>query len=138
MATTASADTARVVLEGSREGFVTVSVPKSNYRIEFVDASKGQSHPVEGRPFSAIVHAKALKMHRAKGGGTFIEPVEGHPRIVQGRVIATDVVRNMVLVHAAIPMWIAVPQGQAASEFATGDLLNFYVDSGATLRPQTH
>jgi hypothetical protein len=28
-----------------------------------------------------------------------------------------------------------VPQGQAASEFATGDLLNFYVQSGSTVEP---
>ncbi|MSR28739.1 MAG: hypothetical protein EXS03_04080 [Phycisphaerales bacterium] len=127
-------DAARVVLESACDGRVVVSVPKSHYRIDFVDDSKGVCARREiGRPFNAIIHASALKMHRASGGGTFIEPVDGHPRIVQGRILATDATRNKTLVHAVVPIWISVPQGQAAADFTTGELVNFYVESGASI-----
>ena len=140
MSQIAPIDAARLVVEEVRPGSVTVSVPRTNYRIDFVDGSRGgasggRAFPAAGNHVTAIIHAQGLKMHRPQGGGTFIEPVQGTPRIVQGRVLATDTVRNAVLVHAAAPIWIAVPAGQAAADFGTGDLLHCYVDSGATATP---
>ena len=49
--------------------------------------------------------------------------------------IATDIERNRVLADVVVPMWLEVAPGQAASDFATGQLLNFYVQSGATFTP---
>jgi hypothetical protein len=130
----AVSDIARVSIEGVCENRVTVGVARTNYRIDLVDASRGAaSKATPGRPINSIIRARALKMHRSTAGGTFIEPVEGSPRIVQGRILATDTARNEALVHAVVPMWIEVPAGQCASDFATGDLVNFYVESGATL-----
>jgi hypothetical protein len=89
---------------------------------------QSQSNPYQ----KYVVHARALKMNRATGGGVYIEPVNGHPRSVQGRVLATDTVNNKILAHVVIPMWITVPAGQAAADFSTGELLNFYVESGTS------
>ncbi len=131
--TNAPSDIARVVIEKARDGRVRVSVARTNYRIDLVDASGGSAaNATVGRPLEGRIRAKALKMHRAAAGGTFIEPIEGTPRIVQGRVLATDTVNNTAIVHAVVPMRIDVPPGQCASDFATGDLVNFYVESGAT------
>ncbi len=135
MSTIAAVDAARLVVEEVRTGVVTVSVPRTAYRIDLADASTGSAFPAAGSHVTAVIHAKGLKMHRPQGGGTFIEPVQGSPRIVQGRVLATDTVRNAVLVHAAVPIWIAVPAGQAAADFGTGDLLHCYVDSGVSATP---
>ena len=130
-------DTATVVLESLTEGRIHVSIPKTNYSLDFVDANPAARAGLAGqvgRHIHGVVHARALKMHLATGGGVFIEPVQGHPRSVQGRVLATDMVHNKILAHVVIPMWIAVPAGQAASDFSTGELLNFYVESGASFR----
>ncbi|MSQ89952.1 MAG: hypothetical protein EXS01_00960 [Phycisphaerales bacterium] len=127
-------DTACVVLESVSDARVVVAIPRTSYRLDLVNAAPAGSTPrlsaEVGRHIHGVVHARALKMHRATAGGVFIEPVDGHPRSVQGRVLATDTARNQILAHVVIPMWIAVPAGQAAADFSTGELLNFYVESG--------
>ncbi|NBX35979.1 MAG: hypothetical protein EBR10_01975 [Planctomycetes bacterium] len=126
-------DTAVFVLESLSGSKARLSVPRSNYEIELL--MEGATADLEvGKRVRGVVHARALRMHQAAAGGTFIEPVQGAPRIVQGRVLATDTQSNCVLLHAGVPMWVRVPQGQAAADFVTGELLNFYVESGAALR----
>ncbi|MDA0803307.1 MAG: hypothetical protein O2819_06075 [Planctomycetota bacterium] len=105
------------------------AVPHSNYQLILVSPASA-SGKIAGR-----VHAKALKLHLAQGGGIFIEPLEGSPRIVQGRVIGTDPVTNRILADVIVPMWIDVPKGQAASAFRHGDLVNGYLESGARFEP---
>ncbi len=132
-------DTACVVLESFSLGRMKVSIPTTYYELDLVDSAfpSGRSAAEQaciptGSRLHGVVHARALKMHRANAGGVFIEPVQGHPRSVQGRVMATDTVNNKILAHVVIPMWIAVPAGQAAADFATGELINFYVQSGTS------
>ncbi len=128
-------DTARVVLESLTEGRMTIAIPRTNYSLDLVDtnpAARSTLSTQVGRHINGVVHARALKMNRATGGGVYIEPVNGHPRSVQGRVLATDTVNNKILAHVVIPMWITVPAGQAAADFSTGELLNFYVESGTS------
>lgn len=127
-------DTARVVVNSLSEGRIVVSIPHTQYETELNLVPCGVK-PVVGKRITGIVHARALKMHVAAGGGVYIEPVQGHPRSVQGRILATDVVNNKLLVHVVIPMWVSVPQGQAASGFSTGELINFYVESGTSFTP---
>ena len=135
MSTTVS-DVATGVLMTASDGHVVLRVPGTNYLIRLACAADERDlAPHVGRRVRGVVHAKALKMNHAAGGGVFIEPVDGHPRIVQGRVIATDIQRNRVLADVVVPMWLEVAPGQAASDFATGQLLNFYVQSGATFTP---
>ncbi|MEY4832370.1 MAG: hypothetical protein RL527_583 [Planctomycetota bacterium] len=127
-------DTARVLVTSTSSDGIVVKVPGTQYQLSFLPHCPKCSF-VAGERVHARFRATALKMHHAKAGGIFVEPSEGHARIVQGRVIATDTRSNMVLADVVVPMWIAVPQGQAASDFATGDLLNFYVQSGSTIEP---
>ena len=131
----AATDTASVVLESLPTGRIQVAIPKSNYSLDLVDANPSATARLAsavGRHIHGVIHARALKMHRATGGGVFIEPVQGQPRSVQGRVLATDTVNNKILAHVVIPMWIAMPAGQAAADFSTGELVNFYVEGGSS------
>ncbi|MSR69918.1 MAG: hypothetical protein EXS17_06185 [Phycisphaerales bacterium] len=133
-------DTARVVASSCADGRIIVSIPHTQYEIELNllpnDPLRNDgANAVLGTHITGVVHARALKMHRATGGGVYIEPVQGRPRSVQGRILATDVVNNKVLAHVVIPMWVSVPQGQAASDFSTGELVNFYVESGTSFTP---
>lgn len=125
-------DTLRVVVTATCADAITVRIPGTQYELTLRPHCP-RCRAVTGERAQARFRATALKMHHAHAGGVFIEPCQGHPRIVQGRVLATDTATNRILADAVVPLWITVPQGQAAADFSTGDLLNFYLESGATI-----
>lgn len=130
-------DVARVRVERASDLEVVLSIPGSEYVLHLKPGAPLAAFPSEpGRRAKGVVRGRALRMHRAAGGGTFIEPIEGHPRIVQGSVIAADLERNRLLVRAVVPFWLDLCEGQLASDFQTGDLVNFYVESGVTFTPR--
>jgi hypothetical protein len=118
--------------EGASPKFV-LSVPGTDYLLDLV-AAGATATPV-GKRLTGTISARAQKFHRATAGGEFIEPVEGHPRIVQGRIREVDLAGNRVLLHAVVPMWISLERGQSAASFHPGDFVNFYMESGATFAP---
>ncbi|MBL9121591.1 MAG: hypothetical protein JNL80_16915 [Phycisphaerae bacterium] len=135
-ATGSSPDVCRVVLESKTHEQIVISIPGSSYRLQLTPtvAPQAISTP-EGKRLSGVIRGKALRMHLATGGGRFIEPVNGHPRIVQGTVISIDPAHNRVLVNMVVPAWLDLAEGQKASDFAAGQLVNMYVESGMTFTP---
>lgn len=137
----ASSSTATVRLEevrgsagsGSAGSFV-LSVPGTEYVLDLV-AGGATSTPL-GKRLTGVVSGRAQKLHRSHAGGEFIEPVEGHPRIVQGRVRETDPTGNRLLLQAVVPMWITLSADQSARSFMAGDIVNFYMESGVVFTPQ--
>ena len=75
-------------------------------------------------------------MYKFTGGGRFIEPIIGEPRIVAGLVLAVDLPKRRVLVDVAAPMWMTLVKDQPADEFVAGDLVNCYVESGTRFTPK--
>jgi len=115
---------------------VRVTVPGTSYRLDLVldgDAAS-MAHRV-GKRASGVIRGRALRAWQATAGGCFIEPVWGTPRIVQGRILAIDVQANAALLDLAVPAWIAIEPSQAVGQWQTGDMLNFYVESGASFTP---
>ncbi|MDA1007873.1 MAG: hypothetical protein O2800_02560 [Planctomycetota bacterium] len=129
MSTSAQSTDRASLIRLAGDGAACFSLPHSHYILQLV-APAGSVGKVE-----VTIRAKALKMHKTTAGGIFIEPVEGAPRIVQGRILETDATNNRILANIIVPMWIDVPQGQAASAFRHGDLANFYLESGARFEP---
>src|SRR5262245_838970 len=126
-------DVARVRVERASDWEVVLSVPGSQYELHLKPGAPLSEFPTEpGRRASGVIRGKARRMHKTAAGGTFIEPIEGHPRIVQGRIIAADLERNRLLIRAEVPIWLDMADGQLASDFQTGDLVNFYAESGMT------
>ena len=119
---------------GGARSFV-LSVPGTEYVLDLV--SGGATSVAVGKRVSGVVSGRAQKLHRAHAGGEFIEPVEGHPRIVQGRVRETDPTGNRLLLQAVIPMWVALAADQSARSFMPGDIVNFYMESGVVFTPQS-
>jgi len=119
--------------EASPEGFV-ISVPHTEYLLRL--HQKGHTAVAPGKRIEGVITGQAQKFHRASAGGEFIEPVEGHPRIVQGRIRAVDAAANRVLLQAVVPMWVTPAAGQSARDFAAGDFVNFYMESGVTFAPK--
>jgi len=132
-------DVARVVLDQVIAGTparVQVSVPRYEYRLELVlDGDAAALAGRQGKRLSGVIRGRAQRMWSARAGGCFIEPVWGHPRIVQGRVLATDLERNAVLLDLVVPAWFDLEPSQSAASFQTGDMLNFYVESGVRFTP---
>lgn len=130
---TLEADLVRGVLESANGSEITVSLPGTDYRLRFAQGGPTAVHP--GKRIRGRVQVKALHMHRAAAGGAFIEPMMGQPRIVQGVVRGVDQAANRMLVEVVVPMWVEPFDGQRATDFATGDMVNFYVQSGASFTP---
>lgn len=137
--TVAVSDIARVVLEQVIPGqpaHIQVSVPRSEYRLDLVlDGDAAALAGRVGKRMTGVIRGRAQRMWTARAGGCFIEPVWGHPRIVQGRVLASDLERNAVLLDLALPAWFELEPSQSAAAFQTGDMLNFYVESGVRFTP---
>ena len=127
---------ARGTLESIEDGQLVLAVANSEYRIHLaLTVPAGEIDVPVGKRIKGVIHASALRMHPARGGGRFIEPVWGAPRIVAGTVMHVDEPKRRVLIDAGVPMWVTAPPGQDFSVIGEGELINFYVKSGATFRP---
>lgn len=126
-------DCVRGVLESANGSEITISIPGTDYRLRFAQGGTTAVHP--GKRITGHVQAKALQMFKAQAGGEFIEPMVGQPRIVQGMVRSVDASTNRLLVDVVLPMWVQPMEGQHASNFSAGDMVNFYVQSGACFTP---
>ncbi len=89
----------------------------------------------DGKRARGVVEADALRIHPAKGGGRFIEPVSGEPRIIAGTVRAVDAAKRRVLIDAVIPMWLTATAVQDFGVIREGGLVNCHIRSGAIFRP---
>lgn len=132
MQSTAS-DITRAVLQHMDGDKIILAVPATDYQIHLVCNGTTAAHI--GKRIQGVIHVKALRMHKASAGGSFIEPIYGHPRVVQGRVVAIDLAQNRLLCEVVVPMWVEPFDGQSASDFNVGDMVNFYAQSGATFTP---
>lgn len=134
MQTSIPSDTACGILTRQGQGTIDLQVPGTAYALTLACAAVPAGAQV-GRRLRGTVRATALKLHHADAGGVFVEPVAGAPRIVQGRVLATDLRTNRILADVVLPMWIDLPDSQAASDFQTGQLVNSHLASGTAFHP---
>ena len=123
-------ETAVFLLESLADGFGIFTIPGTQYRLHLA-VEEGLEECVGGR-VRGRVHGRSLRMHHSPAGGNFIEPLEGRPRIVQGTVIAVDPGTHEVLVDLVVPIRLAIPESQSTASFATGDMVNFYMEPGAS------
>ena len=124
------------VLESVGDEKIVLKVPGTSYQLHFTPAVPASDidAPV-GKRIKGTVHAQALRMFVAKGGGRFIEPIWGEPPIVAGFVKAVDQPNRRVLVDVSIPIWMTLEPRQPADMFKVGQLVNCYVQSGTRFRP---
>ena len=116
--------------------YVELGIPGTDYRIKLIPGEGMDEHAARiGKRIRGRVDGRALKVHQPPAGGNYIEPIMGHPRIVQGMVIATDPSSRRLLIDLVVPAWIELMESQSAAEFATGDIVNFYMHSGTTFTP---
>jgi hypothetical protein len=125
------------VLKSLCNGQLVVAVPGTDYELHLVSAVAEPSPAMRvGARIEGAIEARALRIHRAAGGGRFIEPMAGAPRIIAGRVLAIDEAGRCALVDVSVPMWVHWPEGQDPSVLEVGQLVNCYVESGSRFRPR--
>ena len=130
---TSTISTARGILIDTENGKLVIGLPGTDYRLHLVptiDAREITTPP--GKRIKGEIMAQALKVHRARAGGRFIEPVWGEPRIVQGTVLTVE--PHRVLVDVSVPMWVEMTNGQTPEKLEPGEMINFYVRSGTSIR----
>ena len=70
------------------------------------------------KPVRGVVHVKARKLYSVPSGGNFVAPIMGEPRIVQGRVVASEA--RQLLVHAGGSLLVDLPRTEDAIDLHSG------------------
>jgi len=120
------------VIDAVGDGWVQLKLPGTDYRLRLVPEA-GRTLKV-GDKVSGVVHVQAMRMDVVPAGGRYIEPVQGRPRRVQGRVTGGSVSSNHVYVKAGPGVVVTPMLPQRASDFAVGQMVSFDVRPGATLQ----
>lgn len=119
------------VVDEVHADWIQVRVPGTNYRLRLVPA-EGLSVAV-GDKIEGVIRAQALRMDVIPAGGRFIEPVQGRPRRVQGRIVGGNVDRNEVYIKAGPGVVVTPMAPQRASDFSIGQIVSFDVREGSTI-----
>ena len=119
------------VVDEVHADWLQVRVPDTDYRLRLVPA-QGFSAQV-GDKVSGVIRAQALRMDVIPAGGRYIEPVQGRPRRIQGRVVGGNVANNEVYIKAGPGVVVTPMAPQRAGDFSIGQLVSFDVRTGATI-----
>ncbi len=124
------------VIEALSDDKIVLKITGTDYQLHLVPTVPAlEIGGTEGKRIKGTIQAKALKIHPASGGGRFIEPAYGAPRIVAGVVLEVDVQSRTVLVDVAIPMRVTLHDSKDLNICQVGELVNFYVESGTSFTP---
>jgi len=119
----------------SRDGeAIILARPGTDYRVELIPASPVDAEP--GARLRGEIRVQAARMDVIATGGKYIEPVDGPPRRVAGRIIAIDERANLVHVDAGpFPVACKPHKLQQASQFRVDQLVTMGVSPGAEFHP---
>lgn len=128
-----NAGVAEGVLREVRGETIVLAKPGTNYRIELVATS-----PIDLKPGAKVrgeIRVQAARMDVIGTGGKYIEPVEGPPRRVAGRIVEISEGANLLVVNAGpFPVVVKPHKLQQASQFAVDQLVTMGVSPGAEFK----
>jgi hypothetical protein len=110
----------------------TLAIPGSDYRVHLVCNAR----PADGKRITGVITAQARRIDKIRCGGAFLEPIEGRPRLAQGRVRAIDKAKQTITVGAgATPIVFKVNAMQRAEDFDPGEMVTLGIEPGAAFTP---
>lgn len=124
----------RGVLAERGTGTVVIALPGTDYRLAF-RTPPGASLPPVGARLVGRLDAESLRVHAAAGGGRFVEPVYGEPRIIAGILREADPASRRLLIEAPVPVHVITPVDQDFTALRPGTLVNCHLRSGILLTP---
>ncbi|MAA51628.1 MAG: hypothetical protein CMJ41_01025 [Phycisphaerae bacterium] len=128
------AATTRSMIRSIDDQAIVLAPSSSSYELALVPLAPIEAEP--GQRIRGRIEAEALKIHPAVGGGIFIEPLSGQPRIVAGRVIEVDRDERRVLLKSVVPITLHLSRDLDLDQCAEGHFINCHVRSGATFTPE--
>lgn len=123
----------RGIVRESRDGVLVLAIPGTDYRLHLASRDLFEA----GEKVWGRIRATARRIDRIKSGGTYVEPVEGRPRRVQGRIIAVDEVNAEIHVRAAGVFICGTTGAQRAEDYHPGEMVSFDIEPGATFERVT-
>lgn len=136
-ATNPSLPRVRAVIDSIDGSTIVLALAHTDYRVALqlsVDADR-IAVPV-GKRIKGVVEAEGMRFHASSGGGQFMEPVYGEPRIVAGTVLHVAPDAGKVLIDAAMPIWFRpLEADQDWSIFTERTLVTGYLKSGISFTP---
>jgi hypothetical protein len=122
------------VFRGREGEAIILAKSGTDYRIELIPASPLDAAP--GAKLRGEIRVQAARMDVITSGGRYIEPIEGPPRRVAGRIVAIDEAANRVVVNAGpFPVVCTPHKLQNASQFRVDQLVTMGVSPGAEFHP---
>lgn len=122
---------ARGILAEQHDGEIVLTVPNTDYRI-LLKTYQPITTPI-GKRITGIIRAQARRVDVVRTGGSYIDPVYGRPRRVQGEILEVDPSGQCIMVHAgAAPIVCKLSPQQRADAFKVGDYVSFDVLEGAS------
>ena len=100
------------------DAFVIFVPTNTNYELKLMTAQRCQG-PVD-RTIEVYISALARKLWTVSSGGNFVAPIQGPPRIVQGRIKYLD--EKVMVVQAGVPMVVDLPILDTACDLNAGAL----------------
>ncbi len=127
------------VAEKSLEKIV-LALPGTDYQLLLMVAtSVSDQLPEAGSPtrITGTIHAQARRIDVVPRGGRYIEPVNGRPRRLQGRLVAINPRPGTIAVQCAPGCVVLVMplSPQTPANFAEGQLVSFDVEPGSRFEP---
>ena len=129
-------DTARGILESIEGDRAVLHLAHTDYYLYLRVEDGSMLSDRVGKRVRGVIHGRALRLHPTAGGGRFVEPLVGEPRIVTGTLRAVDDAGSRLLVDVSVPMWLETEPDQDFDGLALGGLVTCYVESGARFVPE--
>ena len=134
----AGEDLARGRVLAVHDSMCSLQPTGTDYRIDLViEKDANAPMPEVGKRAKGRITAQALRLHPATAGGCFIEPLDGPPRIVAGRIRRVDRQSRRLLVEAVLPFWIQLHSSDDPGQWEAGQMINCYVESGTSFAIDT-
>lgn len=124
-------DAEKVVLTFT--GYTTGQVQKPTHQMHLLVNTPVKTEP--GKRILGSIRVEARRIDVCGTGGSYVEPVYGRPRRIQGNIIEIDSSNGCVIVDAGMPIVAKLDHLQRTSDFNVGDHVTFGVKAGATFYP---
>jgi hypothetical protein len=102
------------------DGSVVFAPRGTTYEMHLKTAGPGNSTARSNTPVEAVVRLTARKVWTVPSGGNFVSPIQGPPKIIQGRVRQAD--ERTLVVHAGATFLVELPTAENAIDLPNGPI----------------
>ncbi len=106
----------------------------TTYELELASPG-GYAGPLNRR-INCLIRAMARKVFTTQAGGSFVAPIFGRPRVIQGRVLYVEA--GLIVVRAGVNIVVELPASDNAIDLErgsiqVGSLVNVVAEPGAAM-----